>query len=72
MGELVYERKLSKYVTLDGGVRAFRQIFHDIGLETTTATTGNGTTITARGYSAELIEYVGFVGLSWQSKPAKF
>jgi hypothetical protein len=72
MGELVYERKLSKYVTVDGGFRAFRQIFHDLGLETTAATQGTGTTITPRGYSGDLIEYVGFLGLSWQTKPAKF
>lgn len=75
MGELAVERKLTKYVTLDAGVRAFRQIFHDISL-TTAATTDPKAVPTGAAnigqYDGRLIEYVGFVGLAWQTPPAKF
>ena len=74
MGELVVERKLSKYVTLDGGVRAFRQIFHDLSLNTKATTNPNLTPTSAvvGGYDGRLIEYVAFVGLAWQTAPARF
>ncbi len=67
MGELVYERKLSKYVTLDGGGRAFRQIFHEDSLNGPP-----GVSAQQGQYSGRLIEYVGFIGLAWSTPPAKF
>jgi hypothetical protein len=72
MGEIVWERKLNKYLTLDGGGRAFRQIFHDIGLSTAAGSTPGTTTTQVQAYSGDLIEYVGFLGFSWSTPPAKF
>jgi hypothetical protein len=74
MGELVIERKLNKYVTIDGGVRAFRQIFHDLSLNTKPTTDPSEAPMSAvvGRYDGRLIEYVGFIGLSWQTAPAKF
>ena len=84
MGELVLERKLSKTMTLDVGVRAFRQLFDEhVISEAATGTApvdpakpggamkATGTDFVAEDVHHTFIEYIGFVGFSWQPAPKK-